>query len=58
MKLIFNEYNGHDFLAQIWKEEDNIGRVTTRPPRSKCRQAIPPKEQIALRIFARREPVK
>jgi len=25
MKLIFNEYNGHYFLAQIWKEEDNIG---------------------------------
>jgi len=31
MKLIFNEYNGHYCLAQIWKEEDNIGRFTTSP---------------------------
>ena len=32
VKLVFNGYDGHYFLAQIWKEGENIGRELTKSP--------------------------
>jgi hypothetical protein len=31
-KLVFNTYNGHYFLAQIWNEGRNIGRELPQSP--------------------------
>lgn len=32
VKLVFNGYGGHYFLAQIWKDGDSIGRELTKSP--------------------------
>src|SRR5260370_20089337 len=59
MKLIFNGNDGHSFLAQIWKQGANIGReLTTSPAEIEMATKYSPKEQIALRIIARRETMK
>ena len=55
VKLVFNGYDGHYFLAQIWKEGDNIGRELPRSPaETEMATKYSPEHQIALRIVARR----
>lgn len=55
VKLVFNGYDGHYFLAQIWKEGDNIGRELTKSPAEiEMATKYSPGQQIALRIVARR----
>src|SRR5260370_7161891 len=50
MKLIFNGYDGHYFLAQIWKEGDNIRReLTTSPAETEIPTHHPPNNTTPLR---------
>ncbi len=54
-KLVFNAYNGHYFLAQIWVEGRNLGREL---PRSRVETEMATKHspgtQVALLVADRR----
>jgi len=51
MKLVFDGYDGHYFLAQIWKEGDNIGRELTKSPAEiEMATKYSPGQQIALLV--------
>ena len=51
VKLVFNGYDGHYFLAQIWKEGDNIGRELTKSPAEiEMATKYSPGQQIALLV--------
>lgn len=55
VKLVFNGYDGHYFLAQIWKEGDNIGRELTKSPAEiEMATKYSPGQQIALLVGAHR----
>jgi len=55
VKLVFNGYDGHYFLAQIWKEGDNIGRELTKSPAEiEMATRYSPGQQIALLVGAHR----
>jgi len=54
-KLVFHGYDGHYFLAQIWKEGDSIGRELTKSPaETEIARKYSPGQQIALRVVAHR----
>ena len=54
VKLVFNGYDGHYFLAQIWKEGDNIGRELTKSPAEvEMATKYSPGQQIALLVGTR-----
>jgi hypothetical protein len=54
MKLVFDGYDGHYFLAQIWKEGDNIGRELTKSPAEiEMATKYSPGQQIALLVGTR-----
>ena len=51
VKLVFNGYDGRYFLAQIWKEGDNIGRELTKSPAEiEMATKYSPGQQIALLV--------
>ncbi|MBZ5629595.1 MAG: hypothetical protein LAO06_12095 [Acidobacteriia bacterium] len=54
-KLVFNEYGGRYFLAQIWRADDNIGEelIKSRAEIEVARKHVPG-QQIALRVLAHR----
>jgi hypothetical protein len=55
VKLVFNGYGGQYFLAQIWKEGDNIGReLMMSPTEIEMATKYLPGQQIALRVVAQR----
>ncbi len=55
VKLVFNGYDGHYFLAQIWKEGDNIGRELPKSPAEiEMATRYSPGQQIALLVGAHR----
>ena len=54
MKLVFDGYDGHYFLAQIWNEGDNIGRELTKSPAEiELATKYSPGQQIALLVGTR-----
>ena len=54
VKLVFNGYDGHYFLAQIWKEGDNIGRELSKSPTEiEMATKYSPGQQIALLVGTR-----
>jgi hypothetical protein len=55
VKLVFNGYDGHYFLAQIWKEGDNIGKELTKSPAEiEMATKYSPGQQIALLVGTHR----
>lgn len=55
MKLVFNEYAGQYFLAQIWKPGDNTGEELIKSPvEIEMARKYSPGQQIALRVVAHR----
>jgi hypothetical protein len=54
-KLVFNAYNGHYFLAQIWNEGRNIGRELPKSPlETEVATKNSPGTQVALLVADRR----
>jgi hypothetical protein len=54
-KLVFNVYNGHYFLAQIWNEGRNIGRELPKSPlETEVATKNSPGTQVALLVADRR----
>jgi len=55
VKLVFHGYDGHFFLAQIWKEGDNIGRELIKSPvEIEMARKHAPGQQVALPVVAQR----
>jgi hypothetical protein len=55
VKLLFNEYGGQYFLAQIWQAGDGIGREVVRSSTEiEMARKYPPGQQIALRVVPHR----
>ena len=55
MKLVFNEYGGQYFLAQIWKAGDGTGQELIKSPAEiEMAKKYAPGQQIALRVVAHR----
>lgn len=55
VKLVFNEYAGQYFLAQIWEAGGNIGEELIKSPfEIEMARKYSPGQQIALRVVAHR----
>lgn len=54
VRLVFNGYDGHYFLAQIWKEGDNIGRELAKSPGEIEMAKYSAGQQVALSVVAHR----
>ncbi|MBZ5719177.1 MAG: hypothetical protein LAO03_02245 [Acidobacteriia bacterium] len=55
VKLVFNGYDGHYFLSQIWKEGDSTGQELSKShAESEMATRYSPGQRIALRVVARR----
>ena len=55
VKLLFNEYGGQYFLAQIWQAGDSIGREVVRSSTEiEMARKYSPGQQIALRVVPHR----
>jgi hypothetical protein len=53
-KFVFNVYDGDYFLAQIWREGDNLGQVLLKTAADMEIANNLPRKQLALRVIARR----
>lgn len=55
VKLLFNEYGGQYYLAQIWQAGDGIGREVVRSSTEiEMARKYSPGQQIALRVVPHR----